>query len=248
MPGRAQAGTPWALRQANLFEKPGNEGDYAFPGARTVPGVASPTATEFYIPDEFLKTAGQKNAQRKLAQARFIGAFISKYLLFEAENSLLLVDQHAAQERIFYEQFIQQLDKGTVEVQHLLSPVVIKLSPQERLVLDGMKDEFDAMGLSISMFDEETLAVHSHPTLVKDIEKAVRGVLSGGKVNRFDHDTIARRACRSSIMTGDKLSKEQAEHQRDQLMKCLDPFTCPHGRPIVVELTEAFLDKQFLRT
>jgi len=83
---------------------------------------------------------------------------------------------------------------------------------------------------------------------MKDVEKAVRALLSGEKRAKFDHDTMARRACRASIMTGDKLSRDQAEHQRNELIKCLDSFTCPHGRPIVIELTEEYLDKQFLRT
>ena len=161
---------------------------------------------------------------------------------------MLVIDQHAAAERITYEQLIQQMDKGTIEVQHLLSPILIKLTPQEILIWEEAKEKLEELGLSGSQWDEETIAIHTHPTFLKDIEKAVRHLLSGENVSKCDHDVLARRACRSSVMAGDQLSSEQAEHIRQQLIKCLDPFTCPHGRPTVIELTEDFLDKQFLRT
>jgi len=76
----------------------------------------------------------------------------------------------------------------------------------------------------------------------------VRELLAGGNINRADHATLARRACRASIRAGDPLKPAQAEFQKEQLLKCRDPFACPHGRPTVIELKEAFLDRQFLRT
>ncbi|MEI7999248.1 MAG: DNA mismatch repair protein MutL, partial [Candidatus Omnitrophota bacterium] len=63
-----------------------------------------------------------------------------------------------------------------------------------------------------------------------------------------DRTTIARRACKASVVTGDKLDVSQVDYQRQQLLACHDPFTCPHGRPTVVELQSSFLDRQFLRT
>ena len=84
--------------------------------------------------------------------------------------------------------------------------------------------------------------------LMKKPESFIRALLAGEKAERCDHLTIARRACKASIVTGDKLSTEQTEHQRRQLLECLDPFTCPHGRPTVIELKDSFLEKQFLRS
>jgi len=92
------------------------------------------------------------------------------------------------------------------------------------------------------------LALQSTPVLLKDPQIAVHSLLSGESIQHCDHESIARRACRSSVMSGDSLTKEQAIYQREQLLKCRDPFTCPHGRPTVIEMTENFLDKQFLRT
>ncbi len=197
--------------------------------------------------DPDLLRAPKDHLHTKLASARFIGSFINKYLLFENDRSLLLIDQHAAAERIAYESLLRQIRKGTVETQMLLSPVTIKLTVQERLIREDAHEELEKIGFSTSMLDAETVAVHSYPQLIKDIERSFRQLLSGETIATSDPDSIARRACRSSVMSGDKMNPEQVRHQREQLLKCLDPFTCPHGRPTVLEITQDFLDKQFLR-
>ena len=211
---------------------------YAFPRGKTFSPQTQPT---FF-------SAEKENLQSKLTRARFIGSFINKFLLFEHDKSLFVVDQHAAQERIAFEQLMLQMDRGAVEVQHLLSPLTVQLSLQEVVAWEEAKGRLEEMGFSSTLFDQETIAVHTYPVLLKNPEPAIRYLLSGENITHCDHATIARRACRSSVMAGDYLNKEKAEYQRDQLIKCRDPFTCPHGRPTVIELTEKFLDKQFLRT
>ncbi|MCD4780666.1 MAG: DNA mismatch repair endonuclease MutL [Candidatus Omnitrophica bacterium] len=183
----------------------------------------------------------------KLEQAGYIGSFLNKYLLFQSQTSLLLMDQHAAQERITYEILLHQMQKGTVEAQHLLSPVLVKLSPQEMIVWEEVQMKLKEIGFENHQFDPAIIAIDTHPVLIKNIEQAVRHLLAGDHIGQCDFDSIARRACRSSIMAGDRLKPEQAQHQCQQLLHCLDPFTCPHGRPTVIEMDEQFLDKQFKR-
>ena len=190
----------------------------------------------------------QDSLSEKLSRARFIGTFIHKYLFFEIDQKLLVMDQHAAQERVTFEQLLHQMEKGHVEVQHLLSPYLLDLSTQEMLFWEEARSALEEVGFSSTQFDPETIAIHSYPILIKDPGKAVRELLSGGDFARTDHENVARRACRASIMAGDKLSQEQCEFLRKQLLGCRDPFTCPHGRPTLIELREEFLDKQFLRT
>ena len=146
-----------------------------------------------------------------------------------------------------FEKFKRQIDEGTVEVQNLLTPIVVQLTPQERIAWDESQDAIKEAGLEATAFDEETVAIQTVPVLVKDPERLLRNLLSGDKTDRCDHLTIARRACKASIVTGDKLSTEQVEHQRKQLLACNDPFICPHGRPTAIEITDNFLEKQFLR-
>ncbi len=184
----------------------------------------------------------------KFAASRYIGQFMNKYLLFEANSTLMLVDQHAAQERIMFEKFKNQIEAGTVEVQPLLTPILLKLSPQERIAWEETQEKLHEVGIETNQFDDETIAIQTQPTLLKNIERTVRTLLAGDDTPRLDKDTLARRACKASITAGDKLAPEQVEHQRKQLLNCHDPFTCPHGRPTVIEITDGFLERQFLRT
>lgn len=185
----------------------------------------------------------------KLCRARYIGSFINKYLLFEIDRSLIMIDQHAAQERISYEALKKQIEEGNLEVQGLLSPILINVIPQEMLAWEEGKEKLKKLGLETTLFDTETIALHSYPHLIKNPELSLKQLLSSGEnILKGDHDSIARRACRLSVMAGDPMTKEQAEYQREQLLQCLDPFTCPHGRPIMIEMEETFFSKQFLRT
>ncbi len=184
----------------------------------------------------------------RFAQARFIGAFMDKYLIFEESASLFLVDQHAAQERIMFERFKKQMESGKLEIQPLLTPVMVKMTVQEKILWEEMQEHLKNAGFDTSLFDEETLAVHTQPSLLKNAAHTVRTLLNGEDAGRYDHSTLARRACRASIMAGDRLAPAQANHQKTELLSCQDPFTCPHGRPTVIELTDAFLERQFLRT
>lgn len=230
--------------------------DYAFPRPNPVPPTAAPrpsqnneTVAPWLLPPETPLEASPRSAlHEKFANARYIGPFRNKFLLFENAASLLVVDQHAAQERIMYETFIRQMNAGKVEVQTLLEPVLISLTPEELSRWEESQSILTTLGFDNNQWDRQTVAVHSHPALITDIERAVRNILQGETVNAQDHDTLARRACKASVRAGDKLAPEQALHQRDQLLRCLDPFTCPHGRPTVIEMTEGFLDKQFART
>jgi DNA mismatch repair protein MutL len=219
----------------------------AFNRQPTTEQYSFPEVSHLTYEEEALLRQKQTSLQTKLTRGRYVGSFLNKYTFFEADNSLLVIDQHAAQERITFEQLVLQMKKGQMEIQHLLSPFLIKLTPQEILIWEDAKDKFEQFGFSTTMFDKETVAVHTYPVLLKDPVKAVRDILSGDNPARCDHETIARRACRASVMAGDVMNAEKAEGQRQLLLRCRDPFTCPHGRPTLIEMTEDYLDKQFLR-
>jgi len=231
------------LSSKETYKRPKSFDIPSYPsGEKTIP-------ESFFIPenrDEFF-APHQNNLQNKLQEAQYIGSFINKYLLFETQESLFFIDQHAAAERIAYENLIRQMEKGGVETQLLLTPVLIKLSPADLLIWEEVTEKLTEIGFASSLWDPDTIAIHSYPQLIKNIEMAIKQLLAGERISTCDTDAIARRACRSAVMSGDRLNKEQSLSLRAQLIKCLDPFTCPHGRPTVIELNETFLDKQFLR-
>lgn len=187
------------------------------------------------------------NLKNKLMNAYFIGSFRNKYLLFETDDSLFIIDQHAAHERITYEKFKKQIESGKIEVQQLLMPVLMRLSYQEFIVWEDGRKKMEEIGFATTLWDKENIACHTHPQLISHPEMAIRNLLSEKNIPKCDNDTLARRACRESVMAGQLVKKEEAEFLKDELIKCKDPFICPHGRPTVVEIKEKFLNKQFLR-
>jgi len=208
----------------------------------------SSTLPQNDMPVDFQLFGEENTLRSKFIRARFAGSFLQKFLLFEADESLLIVDQHAAQERIMYEKFKDQIENAKVESQPLLTPLLLKLTPQERITWEEVQEELTTAGIETTQFDDDTIAVQTQPLLLKNIENVVRTLLAGGESPRMDHNTLARRACKASIVAGDRLDSTQADFQRRQLLECKDPFTCPHGRPTLIEVTQDFLDRQFLRT
>ncbi|MFH1790814.1 MAG: DNA mismatch repair endonuclease MutL [Candidatus Omnitrophota bacterium] len=198
-------------------------------------------------PESRGQAAGPDSLKAKLSGARYIGAFIKKYLLFEAGQSLILVDQHAAQERVAFERLLCQINSNSVETQQLLAPYVLSLNTEEMLAWKDLGKILEGIGFQTTMFDRECIAVHSHPVLISNPELAVRSILAGIKVEKCDNEKLSRWACRSSVMAGDSMPDEGAALLRDQLLKCNDPFTCPHGRPTLIEMDDKFLSRQFLR-
>ena len=200
------------------------------------------------LPLEFQLFGEDNTLRSKFTRARFVGSFLQKFLLFEADESLLIVDQHAAQERIMFEKFKNQLENAAVESQPLLTPLLLRLTPQEKIAWEELQEKLTAAGIETTQFDEDTIAVQTQPLLLKNIEAVVRNLLAGAENPRMDHLALARRACKASIVAGDRLDSTQADFQRKQLLDCQDPFTCPHGRPTLIEMTQNFLDRQFLRS
>lgn len=221
--------------------------------AATLPSLStekSPPAKDDAILFRDYQLPQQKDEalKAKLRLSRYLGNLLNKYLLFESNDSLLVIDQHAAHERINFEKLKMQMENGKVQTQYLLTPVLVKLIHQEILSWEENKEILERMGFSCSLFDPETLAVHAHPWLITDPENSIRNLLSAEPIRAANNETLARRACHSSITTGYAVKKDEAEYQLSQLLLCQNPFSCPHGRPTVIEIPENTLNKQFLRT
>jgi DNA mismatch repair protein MutL len=223
-------------------------GQKSRPFAFDRPAEAQRAPLLFTPPHSEGAVAGVPQVRERFLRARFLGTFARKYHLFEEELSLFAVDQHAAQERIVFERFIRQIHSGQLEVQQLLLPVLIAATPQEMLAWENAQDRLSALGFETTLSGPSTIALNSHPAVLVNAEAAVRVLLAEEDLPRVDHDTVARRACRASVMAGDAMTPPEAVHQIRELFSCQDPFTCPHGRPVFIELKSTFLDRQFLRS
>jgi len=205
-------------------------------------------SADFFSYTEQIAASREGGLKERLLRARFIGTFIQKYHLFEEERGLFVLDQHAAQERILFEAFARQMKSGLIEVARLLTPVIVRLSPREILLWEKAKPVLFELGFESGLMSEGVVAVQTHPRLIRAPEAAFRALLTEEPGAIPVRDILARRACRASVMTGDRMHADEAREQLKRLLACDDPFTCPHGRPVFIEIKESFLDRQFLRT
>ena len=147
-----------------------------------------------------------------------------------------------------FETFAAQMAAGKVEVARLLVPVTVRLSPRELAWWEDKKQSLSDMGFESNQIGADAVALQTHPRVITNPERAFCALLEEDPAGVASRDALARRACRASVMSGDRMAPVQAEGQLRLLLTCRDPFTCPHGRPVFIELKESFLDKQFLRT
>ena len=217
-------------------------------GGSVTPSAAADRTPDFFTYTEQVAATREEGVKERLLRARFIGTFIQKYHLFEEGDGVFFLDQHAAQERILFEAFSKQMASGVMETERLLTPIIVRLSPRELLLWENAKAVLHELGFESGLMGDGAVALQSHPRLIKAPEAAFRALLAdeGGRVPV--RDILARRACRASVMTGDRMHADEAREQLKRLMACADPFTCPHGRPVFIEIKASFLDRQFLRT
>ncbi|MBP3541104.1 MAG: DNA mismatch repair endonuclease MutL [Clostridia bacterium] len=186
---------------------------------------------------------------------RLLGIAFDTYWIFEAGERLLFVDQHAAHERILYDRMLKMLDGDQIS-QQLLSPRLVQLSPGEVALVEELSQFLADSGFSVEVFDERSVAVHAIPTLfgVNEDPQALfletldqwqlnRGAASQDKMRK----QVAQMACKHAIKGGDKLNEEQIRLFLQGMLESDSLPTCPHGRPIVTEMTKYQLEKRFKR-
>ncbi|KMQ50938.1 DNA mismatch repair protein MutL [Chitinispirillum alkaliphilum] len=178
------------------------------------------------------------------------------FILAQIKKGILLIDQHAAHERVLFEQALNDLQAGRSPSQQLLFPVLLEVSPTEKAVVESGMKYFEGFGFEMSDFGGNTVSVSAIPAFLKDglIEETVRNMiryLLDGK-NPESFDQPARRfaaafACGAAIKAGQKLSQEEMNALLNSLFSTENPYTCPHGRPTLVRISLEELTRRFLR-
>ncbi|MFH1665559.1 MAG: DNA mismatch repair endonuclease MutL, partial [Candidatus Omnitrophota bacterium] len=176
------------------------------------------------------------------------------YLVRVKSGGITVIDQHAAHERVLYE-FFGGVDEGkTVESQNLLFPVRLDLSASESVIMEKVMKDMCVLGFDIELFGENSFIIRAVPAVIKDrdIRTVVYDILTDlssydpVRINRLD-ELIKLTSCRAAIKAGDVLSGKEMFSLLEQLNKCKLPFTCPHGRPTMLEITVDELEKRFRR-
>lgn len=186
---------------------------------------------------------------------RVIGVLFSTYLLIEKTDQLYIIDQHAAHERILYEQYMDMLQKQHLELQYLVSPLVLDIMPQERQLLEDNMELLRSMGFEIDEFDSDTYVLRAVPVLFGQprAEGLLKDIIDGMRLfdahSPYDYrrEEVMMMACRSAVKAHDRLDQSQIIRLAGEILSGNVPPTCPHGRPIVRSVSKYELEKMFKR-
>jgi DNA mismatch repair protein MutL len=213
------------------------------PGGETAPRRVEPE-TEAELPMKM----------RRRSSLRFLSQLSNSYILAEDEEGLVVVDQHAAHERVLYEKVMQGLKGGSCPAQRLLLPATVEVSSGESFVLKENAEFLRRIGFEVRPFGERTFIVEAVPPffLMGDIKKAVHDFLAAAQESRQEYDSerekvLVRSACRSAVMAHDRMKPEECEALLARLMSAESPHTCPHGRPTMIKMSLKEIEKRFMR-
>jgi DNA mismatch repair protein MutL len=189
---------------------------------------------------------------------RLVGVVGRLYVLLESDRGLVLLDQHAAHERILFEQMLNRLEQNSfAPSQKLLLPETIELPPRDAQFLREQLVVLTKLGVGLSEFGERTFLLDALPPFVKaadprrfvfDLVDELRA--AGREVNlaRLGEHTVAKTVCRHAVKANDPLGGAELENLVEDLRRCAMPYTCPHGRPTLIEMNYRELEKKFGRT
>jgi len=189
---------------------------------------------------------------------RLVGVIGRLYVLLESDRGLVLLDQHAAHERILFEQMLTRLEQnGFAPSQKLLLPETIELPPRDAQFLRDQLAVLTRLGVGLSEFGERTFLLDALPPFVNaadprrfvfDLVDELR--VAGREVNlaRLGEHTVAKTVCRHAVKANDPLAGPELENLVADLRRCAMPYTCPHGRPTLIEMNYRELEKKFGRT
>ena len=191
----------------------------------------------------------------KLPEMTVIGQLHEKFILCSTEKGLAILDQHACQERVHYEELLQKLDETTPVMMELLVPISILAGNDLVEIVDEINASISDMHFQFEPFGRDTFIVRSVPMWMKEVEEErfLQDVIDNfkndrdSKYARMEKKKIATMACHSSIRFNRTLSLDEMKEVVKQLYKCQNPYHCPHGRPTFIILDEKELTKEFLR-
>ncbi|MBE3589424.1 MAG: DNA mismatch repair endonuclease MutL [Firmicutes bacterium] len=188
---------------------------------------------------------------RRLPPLRHAGAVLGTYLLAEGPDGLYIVDQHAAHEKIFYEQLLR--DARAVAAQPLALPLVVPVPPARLALFEERRALWERFGVVAEPFGPDSLVVRAVPALLYgDPQEAVAQLVEElledeGAAGDPRAPALALASCKAAVKAGDRLSPAEAQALLDRLASLEEPFTCPHGRPTVWKIPSAELERRFGR-
>lgn len=207
------------------------------------------------IASQDIKGSVSKDASRRVPYMEVVGQVHGTYIIAQNEQGMYMIDQHAAQERIKYEYFREKIGEVSNEIQNLLIPLTFHFSTDELMIINQHKEELDKVGVHLEPFGGNDYIVDSYPVwfpaseaeeIIKDM---IEYVLEHKKVNvkKIREEAAIMMSCKQSIKANHYLKNNEMADLVNQLRETEDPFTCPHGRPIIINFSNYELERLFKR-
>ena len=226
------------------------------------PGSSAPSAQP--ADDESGETAGDTLPLPRRLQPmppravlpvlRVLGQVHSTYIAAEGPDGMYLIDQHAAHERVLFERLRATAVSGPVQVQSLLEPATVELDARQHELVQSHDELLSRLGFHIEAFGARTWLIRGVPAAMsggdasQDFMEVLDLMAEGGGFESWEERAAYSIACHSAVKAGNTLSREELSELTRQLESCQQPHTCPHGRPTMVHMSAAHLEREFGRT
>ncbi|WP_168747884.1 DNA mismatch repair endonuclease MutL [Bacillus mojavensis] len=225
--------------------------------AETKQRMEEPAVSEEW-PEAFEQEPAQEQQQTSSERVPImypIGQMHGTYILAQNENGLYIIDQHAAQERIKYEYFREKVGEIEPEVQDMIVPLTFHYSTNEALIIEQHQQELESVGVFLESFGSNSYIVRCHPAWFPKgeeaelIEEIIQQVLDSKNIDikKLREEAAIMMSCKGSIKANRHLRNDEIKALLDDLRSTSDPFTCPHGRPIMIHHSTYEMEKMFKR-
>lgn len=249
----------WDWPEPSAEEYPGGNGsfpqktDQDFQDSRFEEEIPAGTDFDGFGRDPLVETMEEETS--RVPRMYPIGQMHGTYIFAQNERGLYIIDQHAAQERLKYEYFREKVGRVYSELQEMLVPLTFEYSTDEYLKIMEYRQELEKVGVFVEEFGLNSFIVRSHPQWLPKgqekeiIEEMIEQLLSMKKVDikKLREEAAIMMSCKASIKANRHLRNDEIQVLLDDLRKASDPFTCPHGRPIIVHFSSYDMEKMFKR-
>ena len=212
---------------------------------------------DFNVHEEEENYESEHNHEEKQTVKKItpVGIVKNTYIVGENDEGMHIIDQHAAQERINYERYKKKLGEDTKEITDVLVPIKLEFTSSEFLELKDKKEIINNVGIFYEEFGQNSVVIRKHPKwlnpryITESIRKILEIIITENDFSKekFNEKIAITLACKMSIKANDYISLEEADKLLETLLKCDNPYTCPHGRPTIINYSYYELEKLFKR-
>ncbi|MFT7820353.1 DNA mismatch repair endonuclease MutL [Bacillus siamensis] len=228
------------------------EADDDVPSEISMPEPEAPVSD---IPEPEEEAVSEEIREERVPVMYPIGQMHGTYILAQNENGLYIIDQHAAQERIKYEYFREKVGQVEPEVQDMIVPLTFHYAANEALIIEQHQQELESVGVFLEAFGTNSYIVRCHPAWFPKgeeaelIEEIIQQVLDSKRIDikKLREEAAIMMSCKGSIKANRHLRNDEIKALLDDLRRTTDPFTCPHGRPIIIHHSTYEMEKMFKR-